>query len=77
MKTGTLTNLLKWLIPATALLYLPLAYLLFFQNIRDLDDIKAQERRESFSVMTPSTTLSIVEPPWVSVMKPLKASVNT
>jgi len=44
MKTGTLTNLLKWLIPATALLYLPLAYLLFFQNIRDLDDIKAQER---------------------------------
>jgi len=62
MKTGTLTNLLKWLIPATALLYLPLAYLLFFQNIRDLDDIKAQERARIILSYDPSTTLSIVEP---------------
>ncbi|QEQ56995.1 MltF family protein [Chlorobium phaeovibrioides] len=44
MNIRTLIHFLKWLVPALALLYLPLAYLLFFQNIRDLDDIKIQGR---------------------------------
>jgi len=44
MNIRHILHFLKWLVPAIALLFLPLAYLLFFQNIRDLDDIRIQGR---------------------------------
>ncbi len=76
MNIRTLIHFLKWLVPALALLYLPLAYLLFFQNIRDLDDIKIQGRARIILSYDPSTILSIAEPPWASAMKRLNTSAD-